>query len=115
MQTFESDLVAGSGSTVLKLRLKSQGTKAPLDLSNQTVKMRWQVNHGTVQERTMTVLSPQSDPTKKGRAEYLFLAGDLTEPGTMLIDAVIIDNAGRELPSSTKLILSVSCPLQVTP
>lgn len=63
----------------------------------------------------MTVLSPQSDPTKKGRAEYLFLSSDLTGDGTMVVDAVIIDNAGRELPSTTKLILSVSCPLQVTP
>lgn len=113
MQTFTSDLVAGSSAHQLRLRLKSAATKAPIDLTDQVVKVRWQLGQAAVQERTMTVLTPQSDPANKGRVTYLFVPDDLPTAGVMTVTVRLIDNAAREFPSSTKLILTVGHPLTV--
>ncbi len=104
------EIVARDDSSRLRIRARDKDTNAPLDLTGHTVYVRWVLDNGDTEERTMTVLLPTTDPVMKGRADYVFLAADVVAGGILSYEVRLLDNQGRALTSVNTEIIRVKEP-----
>ncbi len=89
------DLVAGDG-TKITLTFVDRVTQQPIDLTGKTAKLRYKINGGALQSRTMT---PLNQTTNKGQAEYVLQAADLTASGQMVGEGRVNDGEADQLTS----------------
>lgn len=82
--------VAGDTGSKLRVTCKNDADSSVIDLTGATVKLKWKDSSGTLQTRTMTLLTPATN----GQAEYLFLPGELFA-GTMDFEVEITDAGGK--------------------
>ena len=75
-----AEIVAGDRASVLRITVSDQETEQVVDLTARTVTLRYKINGGALVEKTMTVLDQVN---QLGKAEYVFLAADVPEAGTM--------------------------------
>jgi hypothetical protein len=99
-----ASLKAIAGDTITRVRAtcKDANTSAIVDLTSTTVKLKYRINDGVLQTRTMTVVSP---PTS-GIVEYQFVTGDLTE-GWFVGEIEITDNASLKINTSSKIFMDI--------
>lgn len=74
------DLVAGDGGSTLRVRIRDRETRELIDLTGKTIKVRYALNGGTLQQRDMTAMD---QATNKGQAQYQFLTTDITAAGEL--------------------------------
>jgi len=101
------DLTAGDAGSILRVTCKDQETDALIDLTGKTVKLRYKLNGGTLQVKTMTVASPNTD----GIAEYQFAPADIPVAGTIEFDIRLNEGAGDQLTSVQLDELRIRSPL----
>lgn len=104
----KGDLVAGDGATKLRVTIRDSVTQVPLDLTGKTVKLRFIVNSGTLQERDMTVLNQTSS---KGQAEYQFTTSDVPAAGEMKGEFRIQAGLADQLTTDDTFHLQIKAPL----
>ncbi len=109
-----ANFVAGDDGTRVRVRCKDRESGAPIDLTGQTVTLRWQVGTDNTEERPMTNLTPESDPANKGRADYVFVPADVAAGGIMAVEVRLTDNQARPIISVNTEFLRVKDPL-ITP
>lgn len=102
------DLVAGDGGSKLRVTLRDSATQEPIDLSGKTVKVRYAINSGSVQERAMIVLDQAAS---KGQAEYQFLTSDITDGGEMHGEFRIQAGLSDQLTTVDTFHLAIKAPL----
>jgi hypothetical protein len=102
------DLVAGDGGSKLRVTIRDNSTQDPIDLSGKTVKVRYAINGGTVQERAMIVLD---QAFSKGQAEYQFLTSDIVAGGEMQGEFRIQAGLSDQLTTVDTFHLSIKAPL----
>jgi hypothetical protein len=98
-------LVAGDIGTTLVVTCIDEATQLPLDLTDATAKLRFDIANGTVIERTATVLSP----TASGKVQYRFASGDLTKG--RLRGEIRISKSGIVLTQSDLFFINIRAPL----
>ncbi len=82
--------VAGDTGSKLKVTCKNDSDSTVINLTGATVKLKWRGSGGTLQTKTMTILTPATN----GQAEYQFLTGELFA-GTMDFEVEITDSGGK--------------------
>lgn len=102
------DLVAGDGGSKLRVTIRDSATQEPIDLNGKTVKVRYAINGGTVQERDMIVLDQAAS---KGQAEYQFLMADITAGGEMQGEFRIQSGQPDQLTTVDTFHLHIKAPL----
>lgn len=85
-----AEFVAGDTGSKLVATCKDKGTGDLIDLTGQTVRLKYRIAGGALQTKTMTV----SSPSTAGKAEYLFLANELAA-GEMVGEVEIEDGTGK--------------------
>lgn len=78
--------VEGDTGSALQVTCVEDGEETPIDLTNKTVYLRFNVDYGTTASQLMTILAPAS-----GTVQYLFQAGELVK-GTLYASVRIVDN-----------------------
>lgn len=96
------EFVAGDTGSKLIANCKNNEMKAVLDLTGATVKVKYRISGGALQTKSMSILSPATN----GKAEYLFLAGELTS-GYMQGEIEITDASGKVITSLDPFVLEV--------
>lgn len=81
--------VAGDTASVLTVTCKRSDTGAVIDLTGASVALKYRIDGGTLQSRTMTI---DADPST-GVVTYEFDSGDLTE-GQMVAEVEVTTLAG---------------------
>lgn len=94
--------VAGDTGSKLVATCKDNETQALIDLTGATVRAKYRIDGGALQTKVMTVLSPATN----GKAEYLFLAGELTA-GVMRVEIEITDGSGKVITSIEAFLLKI--------
>jgi hypothetical protein len=79
--------------SVLRVTHKYVQTSAVIDLTGKTAKLLWRDSSGVLQSRDMTAVTPSS-----GKADYQFLAGELTSP-SMRFRGQVVDALGKTITS----------------
>jgi hypothetical protein len=102
------DLVAGDGGSKLRVTIKDNVTNELVDLTGKTVKVRYSINGGTLQQRDMTALDQTAS---KGQAEYLFLAADLSATGEMKGEVRLQHGLADQLTTVDTFYLKIKAPL----
>lgn len=102
------DLVAGDGGSTLRVTIKDHVTGELIDLTGKTIKVRYAVNGGTLQERTMTALN---QTTSKGQAEYQFLTTDVTAAGELKGEVRLQAGLSDQLTTVDTFHLAIKSPL----
>lgn len=102
------DLVAGDGGIKLRVTIRDSETNDLLDLSGKTVKVRYAINGGVLQERSMTVMNQASN---KGQAEYQFLTSDVTVAGELRGEFRLQAGLADQLTTVDTFYLSIKAPL----
>ena len=100
------DLVAGDPGSKLVVPCKDNQTQGVIDLTGKTVQIRYKIDAGALQIKTMTVQAPGTD----GKAEYQFGVGDLT-PGTMEAEVRLQNGLSDQITSVSTMRLSVRAAL----
>lgn len=100
------ELVAGDTGSKIVRTCKDNQTQAAIDLTGKIVHLRYKINDGVLQTKTMAVQNP---PTA-GRAEYQFGANDLIA-GTLQGEIRIQPGAADQLTSLLPFSLQVRAPL----
>lgn len=103
-----ADLSEGDGGSKLRLTIKQQESEEPIDLTGRTVQVRYAINGGTTQERTMTILDQAAN---KGQAEYQFLTTDLTPSGQMAGEVRLQAGLPDQLTTVDNFYLQIKKPL----
>ena len=102
------DLVAGDGGSKIRVTIKDQQSNDTIDLTGKTVKVRYAINGGTLQQRDMTVLN---QTTNKGQAEYQFLTTDLTAAGELKGEVRLQAGQSDQLTTVDTFHLAIKAPL----
>lgn len=102
------DLVVGDGGSKLVVTIKDSSTGEMVDLTGKTVKVRYAINGGTLQQRDMTVLN---QTTNKGQAEYQFLTTDLTAAGELKGEVRLQAGQSDQLTTVDTFHLAIKAPL----
>ena len=102
------DLVAGDGGSKLVVTITDSTTEALIDLTGKTVKLRYAIAGGTLQQRDMAALDQTAS---KGQAEYQFLAADLTAGGEMKGEVRLQAGLSDQLTTVDTFHLSIKAPL----
>lgn len=102
MATF--DLVKGDGGSVLTVTIKDRETGTMLNLTGKTATLRYTLNGGAAQQRSMTVLNQTTSP---GQVQYQFLTSDLSAAGELVGDVVIQSGESDQLTTVEALHLRV--------
>lgn len=102
------DLVAGDGGSKLVVTIKDRESGALIDLTGKTIKVRYAINGGTLQQRDMTALN---QTTSKGQAEYQFLTTDLTAAGELKGEVRLQAVQSDQLTTVDTFHLSIKAPL----
>lgn len=102
------DLVAGDGGSRLRVTITDQQTGEPIDLTGKTIKVRYAINAGTTQERSMTALNQTAS---KGQAEYQFLSSDLSASGEMKGEVRLQPGLSDQLTTVDMFHLAIKAPL----
>lgn len=95
------EFTEGDTGSKFKPTCKNNSDGAIINLTGATIKLRYRISKGTLQEKTMTITN---SPGTDGVVEYLFLTGELT-PGAM--------EAHVEITKAGKLITSLG-PFKAT-
>jgi len=104
----EYNLVAGDGGSMLRVTVRDSETRELIDLTGKTIKVRYAINGGTVQQRDMTALDQTAN---KGQAEYQFLTTDLTSGGEMKGEVRLQAGLADQLTTVDTFHLSIKAPL----
>lgn len=99
-------LVAGDAGSKLVVTCKDSETLVAVNLTGKTVKLRYTLDGGAVQVKTMTI----QNPATAGKAEYQFGASDLTA-GTLTGEVRINEGQDDQVTSVDVLVLSVRAAL----
>lgn len=102
------DLVAGDGGCKLRATIKESSTEEAIDLTGKTITVRYAINGGAVQERTMTALN---QATNIGQAEYQFLTTDLTAGGEIKGEVRLQAGLSDQLTTVDTFHLAIKVPL----
>ena len=86
-----AELVTGDTGSVLRITCKDNDTEAAIDLTGSTVRLRWEDDTGTVQTRTMTIVTAAS-----GIVSYQFVTDEIIY-GTMKFEVEITDSGGYKI------------------
>lgn len=89
-----ADFVSEDTKPYLEITCIDHATKLPVDLTGQTIQLRFKIGNGGMLERMMTIFGAASN----GVVRYQFLAGELTA-GLLVYEATIIDATTLELTS----------------
>jgi hypothetical protein len=81
-----------TGSRLLDTAIDN-ATELPINLTGGTVRARYKIGGGALQTKQMTITDAAN-----GKAEYLFLAGELA-PGSLEGEIEIIDAGGKVITS----------------
>lgn len=100
------ELVAGDTGSKIVLTCRDNQTQAAIDLTGKIVHLRYRIDGGAMQTKTMAIQSP---PTA-GKAEYQFGSSDLTA-GTFQGEIQIQPGAADQLTSLLPFALQVRAPL----
>lgn len=100
------ELVASDTGSKLVVTCKDNDTKAVIDLTGATVKLKYSISGGALQTKTMTVQTPATN----GKAEYQFLAGELSA-GAMQAEVEITDATGKIITSLDLLTIPIRARL----
>lgn len=87
-------LVENDTGSKLEVTCKDQGPATVIDLTGATVKLKYRIEDGPLETKTMALGSP----TTAGKASYVFLAGEL-KPGKFRGEIEITDGTGKILTS----------------
>lgn len=96
-----NDFVAGDTGSVVQLNFRNRQSKAIIDLTGKTAKIRFKIDTDAFTEKTMTITS-----ATKGLATYQFAAGEL-KAGTLTVVGVIIDGSGSVITQLDPLTYTV--------
>lgn len=99
-----ADLVAGDTNSTLRVTCFQADKVTPLDLTGATVQLKYRIGGGGLQTKTMTITS-----ATVGKAEYKFLAGELTT-GTMEFE-VAVTSGGLVVTSQSTATLTIRAAL----
>lgn len=102
------DLVAGDGGSKLLVTITDSKTGELIGLTGKTIKVRYAINGGTLQQRDMTALN---QTTSKGQAEYQFLAADLTAGGELNGEVRLQAGLSDQLTTVDTFHLKIKTPL----
>lgn len=102
------DLVAGDGGSKLRVTIRDSQSGELIDLTGKTIKVRYAINGGVLQQRDMTALN---QTTSKGQAEYQFLAADLTAGGEMKGEVRLQAGLYDQLTTVDTFHLAIKAPL----
>lgn len=95
------DFVSNDTGSVLQVTCTNKATRAAINLTGATVKLKWPGANRTVVEKTMTVVTPLA-----GVVSYQFLAGELFAP-EMRFEVEITDTGGLRTTMLEPLIVQV--------
>ncbi len=98
--------VAGDTGSKLKVTCKNDADSSVINLTGSTVKLKWKDSGGTLQTKTMTVLTPATN----GQAEYQFAANELYA-GTVNFEVEITDSGGKIIRSLDVIVEKVRAAL----
>lgn len=98
--------VAGDTGSKLRVTCKNDSDNTVIDLTDATVKLKWKDSSGTLQSKTMTIISPATN----GIAEYQFASGELYS-GTMSFEIEITDAGGKIIKSLDYIVERVRAGL----
>lgn len=101
-----NELVAGDTASKLVVTCKDNATQSVIDLTGATVRLRYRIDGGALQVKTMTVQTPAAN----GKADYQWAGGELTA-GTLLAEVEITDAAGKVMTSLEPIYLPVRAKL----
>lgn len=96
------EFVAGDTGSKLVVTCKDKGTGDLIDLTGATVRLKYRIAGGSLATKTMSIQSPSTS----GKAEYLFLAGELTD-GEMVGEVEITDGEGKVTTQVTPFRLAI--------
>jgi len=103
-----ADLIAGDTGAKLVVTCTDNETGNEIDLTSKAVQLRYKIDGGTLQTKTMT---PDPDQvTNIGQASYQFEASDLTA-GTMVAEVRVQPGGADQLTSVHQIALTVGAPL----
>lgn len=102
------DLVAGDGGSKLLVTITDSTTGALIDLTGKTIKVRYAINGGTLQQRDMTALN---QATNKGQAEYQFVTTDLTAGGELKGEVRLQAGLSDQLTTVDTFHLAIKAPM----
>ena len=101
-------VVSGDRGSILTVHISESETQELIDLLGKTVQVRWSLNNGTTEERTMT---PLDQVTFKGQASYQFTSADLPTGGTLIGEVRLQDGLPDQLTTVDTFSLAVKVPL----
>ena len=104
----KGDLVAGDGASKLRVTIRDSATQQPVDLTGKTVTLRFVLNSGTVEQRSMTVLNQAAS---KGQAEYQFTTSDIPAAGELKGEFRLQSGQPDQLTTDDTFHLQVKAPL----
>ena len=99
-------LIAGDTGSTVVVTCRDNQTQAVIDLTGKAVQLRYKIDGGALQTKTMTIQNPQT----AGKAEYQFGASDLIA-GTLQGEIQIQPGAADRLTSLLPFSLQVRAPL----
>lgn len=102
------DLVVGDGGSTLRVTIKDHVSGELIDLTGKTVQVRYAINGGTVQQRTMTALN---QATSTGQAEYQFQTSDLTVSGELKGEVRLQAGLSDQLTTVDTFHLAIKAPI----
>lgn len=102
------ELVAGDGGSTLRVSILDSLTDEAVDLTGKTAQLRYAINGVATVEKSMTVLDQTAN---KGKAEYRFLAADLTEGGTLAGEVRLQDGLVDQLTTVDTFHIAIKAPL----
>lgn len=100
------EYVAGDTGSKLVATCRDSETKALIALTGATVRVKYRVDGGALQTKAMTILVPATN----GKAEYLFLGGELVA-GVMRGEIEITDGAGKVITSLEPFLIKIRAKL----
>ena len=99
-------LVQNDTGSKLVVTCKDNETKVVIDLTGATVRLKYKIDTGTLQTKTMTVPPPATN----GKAEYQWLTAELT-PGVLEAQIEITDATSKVLTSLDPILLPIRTKL----
>ena len=100
------DFIAGDTGSKVVATCKDNQTQAVIDLTGKAVQLRYKIDGGALQTKTMAIQNPQT----AGKAEYQFGASDLTA-GALQGEFRIQPGAGDQITSLLPFSAQVRAPL----
>lgn len=101
------ELTAGDTGSRLQVTIKDSRDGEPVDLSGKTVELRYAINGGALQTKTMTVLDQLAN---KGKAEYQFAALDL-QAGNLRAEVRLQPGLADQVTTIDDMYIPVKAPL----